>query len=73
MIFIKNMIEYAKTKNGINYNLMIEYCNNYAADKRYKPFILASTTSGKSGILKYRGYKYYWYIINGFVEVEKTW
>lgn len=70
MNYIKNMLLYALEKNNLNYNKMLEYCNIYSNDRRYKPFVLACTTSGNSGIIQYQNMKYYFYkTING-LEVE---
>lgn len=74
--FVKNMLEYAATKNGINYNKMQEYCKMYASDRRYKPYFAGATCSSawnESGFIVYRGMRYY-YRQNGenSVIVEKA-
>ena len=60
--FVKNMLEYASTKTGINYNKMQEYCKMYASDRRHKPYFAGSTCSwnyNQNGFIVYRGTKYY--------------
>lgn len=74
--FVKNMLEYASTKNGINYEKMQEYCKMYASDRRYKPYFAGATCTwawNESGFIVYRGMKYY-YRQNGenSVIVEKS-
>lgn len=74
MEFIKNMLEYASEKTGINYNKMVEYCKLYASDRRCKPFFLSSTCSwswNNSGIIKYKNSKYYYNQYMDHVEVER--
>lgn len=63
MNFIKNMLEYASTKTGINYEKMCTYCKLYASDKRYKPMFKAATCTwsyNETGIISYRGRDYYY-------------
>ena len=74
--FVKNMLEYAATKNGINYEKMKEYCKMYTSDRRYKPYFAAKTCTwswNESGFIVYRGRKYH-YRQNGgnSVIVEKS-
>lgn len=68
MKFLKNMLLYSITKTGLNYDKMLEYCKIYAADRRYKPFILASVTAysycNQSGIIRYMGCEYYFKFTN---------
>ena len=61
--FVKNMLEYASDKKGISYEKMQEYCKMYASDRRYVVYLSASTVSwnyNQSGIIKYRGVRYYY-------------
>lgn len=65
--FMKKMLEYSSTKNGISYNKMQEYCKMYASDKRYKPCFNACTCSwnfNQTGYITYRCIRYY-YMQNG--------
>lgn len=68
MNFIKNMLLYSVTETGLVYNKMIEYCQLYSIDRRYKPFILASTTAlsycNISGIIRYMNCEYYFRFID---------
>ena len=66
--FVKNMLLYSINKNGLNYNKMLEYCNMYSCDRRYKPFILTSTCAyaycNHSGIIRYMNCEYYYRFID---------
>lgn len=61
--FIKKMLEYSSEKNGISYKKMQEYCNLYASDRRYKPYLNACTCScyfNQTGYITYRYMRYYY-------------
>lgn len=55
-------------KNGLNYNKILEDCNMYSCDRRYKPFILACTCAyaycNHSGIIRYMNCEYYYRFID---------
>jgi len=59
---IEDMLNYAGSKNGVVYEKLLEYCNRYATDRRYKPFLLAATCSwsyNQTGIIRYMNVDYY--------------
>lgn len=51
---------------------LFEYANENSGDRRYKIHILAADSSFRSGIVKWRGTRYYFYqdALTGEVETE---
>ena len=50
-------------RNGHNGAGLAEHLNDTGIDKRYKAHLLAGTTNGTSGIIQYKGIKYYFHCI----------
>lgn len=65
---LKNILLEAKTWAGVDFGRANELAYEVASDRRYKLKSLAHTNN--SGIFTYRGYKFYYHILNQTVTLE---
>ena len=70
---IKRIISFSYNGTSVNIDRMNRLWRAMQIDKRYKLFWLAATTPCNSGIIQFRGQKYYFYIdVNGNITLEHS-
>ena len=71
---MQQAISHSLEDTGLNLDQLTAYLADNTNDRRYKPSILASTShwskDNASGVVKYRGRRFYYHCINGKVAVE---